>query len=86
MKYLILLLALFIVSCDIALDRKDIEGVNPNCKSFLLCMQLNQKNMDKSVCLNLGEGCKSMNDFILCTSSSTAETMTYKDCLLLLRR
>lgn len=68
-----------VTACD--LKHPDTEGVNPNCRAFLECMYLNQRNPDKSVCDSLGKGCKRLNDYVACTKDGKTD----RDCLLLLK-
>lgn len=88
--FVFLILALFsiamllLLACD--LQKPNTENMTKNCEAFILCMWVNQKNPDKSVCASLGPKCGASNDFITCIETKSKTELSFKECLLLLRQ
>jgi hypothetical protein len=68
---------------DKLMDRPEAQGLTNNCRVFLYCLYLNQRNPDKTLCVSLADGCKQGNDLLLCASTTE---VTLDKCLLLLRK
>ena len=85
-KIIFLLFVSFIfgVACN-ELTLPDLKDYHPACRAGIVCMFLNQKNPDKTICADAMSGCKNANDFIVCRESKD-EFASIKDCLLLLRK
>jgi len=85
MKYIIIILFIFIVACQSAPDRKDFK-LDP-CFSAADCLYRNQKNPDKSVCKDYISECNSFSKYEYCKQQENLpEGVDFQKCWIYLNQ
>jgi hypothetical protein len=80
MKKIILLSVLsctiLITACKISAPK--LDGQSDICKAFLICLNQNQSNPDKSVCQPLGQACANLAVMTACGGTIALEVNELK--------
>jgi hypothetical protein len=75
-KLLIILLVLSCTACKISAPK--LDGQSDICKAFLICLNQNQSNPDKSVCQPLGQACANLAVMTACGGTIALEVNELK--------
>lgn len=85
--FLFLFCCLFLFSCLSQPDKKDFQGRPDACYDFAMCMYMNQKNPDKSVCVDYAKECRAYGRFNFCKDSKNLpERVDFEKCVLYLNQ
>lgn len=87
---MIIIIAMMIVifpKCQCAPKIKNYEGRPKACYDFDLCMYRNQKNPDKSVCVDIGKECRAIERYMRCNDPACrAQGHDFEKCWLYLNQ
>lgn len=78
---LLLIIALAFTACIMAPDVKDYENRPQACLDFDRCMYYNQKNQDKSICIDHAKECRAYGRFAYCKDQANLpDGMHFQEC------
>ncbi len=78
---IILLCVIILTGCLSQPDKKDFQGRPNSCYDFSMCMYLNQKNPDKSVCVDYAKECRAIDRFNFCKDEKNLpEGVGFQSC------
>jgi len=84
---LIIVILIMMTGCTTPPDKKNYIGQPDACYLFSECMYFNQKNPDKSACLDYAKECRSFGKFNFCKDSKNLpDRMDFEKCWLYLNQ